>query len=63
MQRDIRYCLDLFESSDRLLTIEKEVDPKYEIPAVMKTAEKLGKAILFKKVKGSGLRVINNIFG
>ena len=63
MQRDLRFCLDLFKSADRLLTIKREVDPKFELPAVMKAAEKLGKAILFEKVKGSTFRVINNVFG
>ena len=63
MQRDMRYCLELFQSSDRLIAIEKEVDPKFEIPAVMKEAERLGKAIIFKKVKGSEFTVVNNIFG
>jgi 2,5-furandicarboxylate decarboxylase 1 len=63
MQRDMRFCLELFKSADRLLTIKREVDPKFELPAVMKAAEKLGKAILFEKAKGSRYRVINNVFG
>jgi len=63
MQRDLRSCLELFKSADRLLLVEREVDPKFELPAVMKAAEGLGKVILFKKVKGSGFPVINNLFG
>lgn len=63
MQRDLRSCLELFKSADRLLIVEREVDPKFELPAVMKAAEDLGKAILFKKVKVSGFPVINNLFG
>jgi UbiD family decarboxylase len=63
MQRDLRSCLELFKSADRLLIVEREVDPKFELPAVMKAAEGLGKVILFKKVKGSGFPVINNLFG
>lgn len=63
MQRDLRSCLELFKSADRLLIVEREVDPKFELPAVMKAAEGLGKAILFKKVKVSGFPVINNLFG
>ncbi|MBW1675887.1 MAG: UbiD family decarboxylase [Deltaproteobacteria bacterium] len=63
MQRDLRSCVELFKSEDRLLLVEREVDPKFELPAVMKAAEGLGKVILFKKVKGSGFPVINNLFG
>ncbi len=63
MQRDMRSCLELFESANRLLTAQREVDPRFEIPAVMKAAEKAGKAVLFQKVKGSRFRVINNLFG
>ena len=63
VQRDMRYCLELFKSASRLLTAKREADPKFEIPAVMKAAEKVGKAILFEKVKGSSFRVVNNIFG
>jgi UbiD family decarboxylase len=63
MQKDMRFCLELFKSADRLLTVKREVNPKFELPAVMKAAEKLGKAILFEKAKGSRYRVINNLFG
>jgi UbiD family decarboxylase len=63
MQRDLRFCLEFFKSNDHLLTIEREVDPKFELPAVMKAAEKLGKAILFKKVKRSEFSVVNNLLG
>lgn len=63
MQKDMRYCLKLFESADRLLKIEKAVDPRFEIPALMKAAEKMGKAVLFKNVKNSTFPVISNIFG
>ena len=63
MQKDLRFCLEVFKSKDRLLTIRREVDPQFELPAVMKAGEKLGKAILFEKAKGSKFRVINNVFG
>jgi UbiD family decarboxylase len=59
----MRYCLDLLRSADKLLTVKREADPRFELAAVMKEAEKLGKAILFTKVKGSGFPVVNNIFG
>ncbi len=63
MQRDLRYCLDLFKSNDRLVTVRKEVTPKFELPAVMKAAEKMGKAVCFEKVKGYPFSVVNNLFG
>lgn len=63
MQKDMRFCLELLKSADRLLTIKREVDPKFELPAMMKTAEKIGKAVFFEKVKGSTFPVVNNLFG
>jgi 2,5-furandicarboxylate decarboxylase 1 len=63
MQDDLRSCLRSFEAHDQLLTIEREVDPKFELPAVMSAAEKRGSAVLFNRVKGSELRVVNNVFG
>lgn len=59
----MRSCLEAYESAGLLLKAEREIDPKFEIPAVMKQAEKMGKAIHFNNVKGSTFSVINNIFG
>ncbi len=63
MQKGIRDCLKRLEAHDRLLTVTKEVDPKLEISAVMRAAEKQDTAILFKNVKGSTFQVVNNIVG
>jgi UbiD family decarboxylase len=63
MQKDMRTFIELIASTDRLLTVEREVDPHFEIPAVMKAAEKTGKAILFKNVKKPGFNIINNLLG
>lgn len=63
MQKDLRSFIDLVASNDRLLTVEKEVDPKFEIPAVMKAAEKTGKVILFKNVGKPGFSIVNNLLG
>lgn len=63
MQRGIRDCLAQLESANLLLTVTREVDPKLEIPAVMKAAEREEKAVFFTSVKRPGFRVINNIFG
>ncbi|NKB35669.1 MAG: UbiD family decarboxylase [Gammaproteobacteria bacterium] len=44
--------------------VEKEVDPKYELAAVVSQSQKQSdKAILFKNVKGSQFPVIANIYG
>jgi len=63
MKQSIRSHIERLDERDLLLRVKREVDPKFEIPAVMESAEKLGKAILFEKVKGSKLPVINNILG
>jgi 2,5-furandicarboxylate decarboxylase 1 len=61
MHRDLRSCIELLKSSDRLITIKKQADPRFEVPALMKAAEKAGKAVLFEKVSKPGFRIINNI--
>jgi len=63
MQKDLRSFIDLIAGNNHLLTVEREVDPKFDIPAVMKAAEKTGKAILFKNVGKPGFRIINNLLG
>lgn len=63
MPKDMRAFIELIASFDRLLTVEREVDPHFEIPAVMKAAEKTGKAIFFKNVKKPGFNIINNLLG
>jgi 2,5-furandicarboxylate decarboxylase 1 len=63
MQKDLRSFIELMASNDHLLIVEKEVDPKFKIPAVMKAAEKTGKAILFKNVSKPGFSIINNLLG
>ena len=63
MQKDLRSFIELIASEGHLLIVEKQVDPKFEIPAVMKAAEKTGKAILFKNVSKPGFSIINNLLG
>ena len=63
MQKNLRSFIDLIAAHNHLLTVKKEVDPKYEIPAVMKAAEKTGNAIIFKNVGKPGFSVINNLLG
>ena len=63
MKQSIRSHIDRLIKSDNLVKVKREVNPKFEIPAVMKRVERLGKAVLFENVKGSKFPVINNVFG
>ncbi len=63
MQKGIRDCVERLDSAGLLLTVNREIDPNLEIPALMKAAEREGKAVLFNKTKKPGFRLINNIFG
>ena len=62
MQQNLRDYLKRLESAGMLLKIEKEVDPKFELTALMDAAEKKGKAILFRNVKNSEMSVAANLF-
>lgn len=61
MPRDLRSYLEMLDSAGLLLHVEREVDPKFELSAVVKSAEKENKAIVFHKVKGSEFGVVANI--
>ncbi len=50
---DFRSLLELLDKRGELLRIVKEVDPKFELAALLAQAEKRGKAILFEKVRGA----------
>ena len=39
MRRDFRQIIDLLESSGDLVRIKREVDPKFEMSAIMKKLE------------------------
>ncbi len=62
MQEDLRSYLELLKSAGLLLTIKRQVDPRFEVAALMKEAEKKGKALLFENVK-PGLPLVNNLLG
>jgi 2,5-furandicarboxylate decarboxylase 1 len=63
MQEDLRMFLDKLERADLLQRVTKEVDPRFELSAVAKKVERLGKAMLFETVKGHDLPVATNVFG
>lgn len=60
----MRHFIDMLEKQGELLVVEREVDPQFELAAVVKTVQRTDdKAVLFKKVSGTSLPVISNVFG
>ena len=62
MHRSFREILNILDDTGSLVRIKKEVDPKYEMGAVMKQLEKEGKAFLFENVKGSKYPAVGGLF-
>jgi 4-hydroxy-3-polyprenylbenzoate decarboxylase/2,5-furandicarboxylate decarboxylase 1 len=58
---DFRTFVDLLDSTDELLWIKPEVDPEYELSALLQQAEARGKAIWFEQVKGSSYPVVGAV--
>ncbi len=54
--------LTILDSAKDLVKIEKTVDPKYEIPAIVGRLDK-GKAVIFESVRNTKFRVAANILG
>jgi len=64
VNEDLRSYLNLLEKENLLLRVTKEVDPRFELMAVGRKAEKMGKAITFERVKGHpGFKVVYNVLG
>ncbi|HEY1266332.1 MAG TPA: hypothetical protein VGH16_03685, partial [Candidatus Binatia bacterium] len=56
---DLREYLNRLEKQGDLARVKKEVDPKYEIGAICKTAHDKGrKALFFERVRGCSMPVI-----
>jgi 2,5-furandicarboxylate decarboxylase 1 len=58
---EFRELIESLDASGALLRIESEVDPEYELGALLQQAEERGKACWFEKVKGSGFPVIGGL--
>jgi len=58
---DFRSFIELLEESGDLVRVKREVDRKYEMPAVISRLEKSGKAYLFEHVKGSEIPVVGGL--
>jgi 4-hydroxybenzoate decarboxylase subunit C len=64
MHSNLRSFLDELRREDELIEIEAEVDPYLEIAEIhRRVIESQGKALLFKRVKGSSFPVVTNLFG
>lgn len=58
---DFRETVDILDQSNQLIRIRREVDPRFELGAVIAAAEGQGKACLFEKVKDSELPVVGGV--
>ena len=54
---DLRTQLEAVENWGEVLHIRKEVNPRFELPAICKKLE-AGKAVIFEKVKGYSMPVV-----
>lgn len=60
----MRELIDKLIESGSMQEIEREVDPRFELAAVTQALQKRSdRPILFRKVKGSALPVVTNIYG
>ena len=60
---DIRSLIDELDASGELLRIRKEVDPEYELAAVIKTVQhSSNKSVLFENVRGATMPIVTNIY-
>lgn len=58
----LREALEVLSNNDKLLICDTQVDPKYELGAVLKYFNNK-KPILFNNVKGSRISVVGGMFG
>src|SRR5215813_4239130 len=64
MHRNLRSFLDRLRRENDLLAIETEVGPYLELAEIhRRVIERSGPALLFKRVKGSQVPVVTNLFG
>ena len=59
----MRAWVEYLALNGQLLTIEREVDPRYELAAVTRRAQEAGnRPLLFRNVRGTRLHVATNLF-
>lgn len=61
-ESDLHGFLHVLEQHNELITIDKQVSPKFELAAISRKLDQK-QAILFKHVEGSGMGVVSNILG
>ena len=60
----MRNYLEQLQAAGDLLIVDREVDPRFELAAVTRAAQRSGdRALLFRKVKGSHFPVVTNVYG
>jgi 2,5-furandicarboxylate decarboxylase 1 len=59
--RDLRGYLAQLDERGWLARVKREVDPKWELAAVLMRLMPLGKAAIFERVKGSDFGVVGNV--
>lgn len=64
MHQTLRSFLDSLRQGGQLLVVEREVDPRFELNAVVrKVQSEINLPILFNKVRGTRYRVVSNTLG
>ena len=64
IQYTVKAYLESLLSTERLLEVRREVDPRFELAAVTRAAQRAGdRAVLFRNVRGSRLPVVTNVYG
>jgi 2,5-furandicarboxylate decarboxylase 1 len=64
VSRDLRAFLDLLEGEGEIVHVYDEVDPKFEVEAVLrKVGRKKGPAVIFENVKGYKMPIVGNLLG
>ena len=59
----MREWVSRLAEAGELLTVDRAVDPRFELAAVTKRAQQAGnRPILFRNVQGSGIQVVSNLF-
>ena len=62
MQSGLSEFMLKLDRMNELVKVEKTVDPKYEIAAIVSKLDK-GKAVIFESVKNSKFKVVANVLG
>lgn len=61
---DLQTYISMLLESGEICVVEREVDPEYELAAVVSRSQKVNdRPLLFKKVKGSDFPVVANMYG